>query len=65
MHGREVLPQLQKHEPKTKPESRDDLLGATLAAEEKQHKLEHHHHHHPHVNKEGARHHPHDVAHVH
>lgn len=57
LHGREVLPQMQKHEPKTKPESRDDLLGEALAAEEKQHKIEHHQH------VKEARHHA--VAHVH
>ena len=48
-HGRSVLPQFLKHEPKTKPESKDDLLGESLAAEEKQHKWEIRHHvHHPH-----------------
>ena len=42
-HGRSVLPQLIKNEPKTKPESKDDMLGEALAAAEKQHKIEHRH----------------------
>ena len=55
-HGRSVLPQFLKNEPKTKPESKDDMLGEVLAAEEKQHKLEHRHHlhqlhHHPKVDE--------------
>jgi len=44
-HGKEVLPQLQKHIPKMLPESEDDRIGEELAKLEVEHKKEHHHQH--------------------